>query len=93
MSGFELVDVTSHLPGLKHRPGLTTWTPSVDRSVVTDFTSYHDFIQSLPEDKRAETKLTETHWPPSHEDAERLRITRWFVAHSYTPSLPPDIGA
>ncbi|KAK7683830.1 hypothetical protein QCA50_013206 [Cerrena zonata] len=74
--GFELVDATNHLPGLKHRPGLTTWTPSVDRSVVTDFTTYHDFIQSLPEEKRADTKLVESQWPPSAEDAERLHITR-----------------
>lgn len=75
--GFELVDMSNHLTGLQFCPGVTTWTPSVDRSVVLDYPTYQDFIQSLPESKRSDTKLLQSHWPPSSDEAESLRLTRW----------------
>ncbi|KAI0826143.1 cytosine-5--methyltransferase [Irpex lacteus] len=74
--GFELVDMSNHLTGLQFCPGVTTWTPSVDRSVVLDYPTYQDFIQSLPESKRSDTKLLQSHWPPSSDEAESLRLTR-----------------
>ncbi|CAE6469303.1 unnamed protein product [Rhizoctonia solani] len=71
---FELVDVSSSLPELKRRPGLATWRPAVNRDMDTSFSSHADFVQSLPENKRSETKLQATHWPP--EDAGRLNLER-----------------
>lgn len=76
-SEFELVDMSNHLPTLQFRPGMTTWRPSVDRAVVLDYPTYDDFIQSLPESKRADTKLLKSHWPPPPDEAESLRLTRW----------------
>lgn len=71
---FELVDVSEQLPQLIRRPGLTTWSPTVDRAVNTSFNSYDAYIQSLPEDKRSDVKLMETHWPPGN--AETLHLER-----------------
>jgi len=76
-SEFELVDVSKQLPQLIRRPGLATWTPTIDRNVNTCFGSYDAYILSLPEDKRADTKLLETHWPPSNIDT--LHLERWQV--------------
>ncbi|KAI0088251.1 cytosine-5--methyltransferase [Irpex rosettiformis] len=73
---FQLADMSNHLPSLQFRPGMTTWTPSVDRSVVVDYSTYHDFIQSLPESKRADSKLLQSYWPPPPDEAESLRLTR-----------------
>ncbi|KAI6165913.1 S-adenosyl-L-methionine-dependent methyltransferase [Pisolithus thermaeus] len=71
---FELVDVSEQFPQLIRRPGLTTWSPTVDRTINTSFDSYDAYIQSLPEDKRSDVKLTETHWPPGN--AETLHLER-----------------
>ena len=72
---FELVDVSKQLPELIRRSGLTTWSPTIDRNVNTSFGSYDAYIRSLPEDKRADTKLLETHWPPSN--TEDMYLERW----------------
>ena len=69
--------MSGHLPGLVHRPGIKTWRPTVDRSINADFATYEEYMQSLPEEKRAESKMLPTHWPPSIEEAERLNLTRW----------------
>ncbi|OSX63847.1 hypothetical protein POSPLADRAFT_1138690 [Postia placenta MAD-698-R-SB12] len=74
--GFELINMSNHLPRLKHRPGLTTWTPTVDRNITTDFVTYDDYVKSLPEDKRAESKMLESHWPPSASEVDSLNLTR-----------------
>ncbi|EUC55359.1 tRNA (cytosine-5)-methyltransferase, partial [Rhizoctonia solani AG-3 Rhs1AP] len=71
---FELVDVSSSLPELKRRPGLPTWRPAVNREMDTSFSSHADFIDSLPENKRSETKMQATHWPPA--DVEQLNLER-----------------
>lgn len=75
--GFELVDMSNHLPELVYRPGLTTWTPAVDRAVDMKFATHHDYIQSLPEYKRADSKLVESQWPPTPAEAEGLRLNLW----------------
>ncbi|KIK97617.1 hypothetical protein PAXRUDRAFT_824777 [Paxillus rubicundulus Ve08.2h10] len=69
---FELVDVSSQLPELIRRPGITTWTPTVHRSIDTSYTSWNTFIETIPEEKRAESKMFETHWPPSNSDSLNL---------------------
>ncbi|KAH7904979.1 S-adenosyl-L-methionine-dependent methyltransferase [Hygrophoropsis aurantiaca] len=71
---FELVDVSDQLPQLLRRPGISAWTPTVDRSINTTFRTWDDFVQSLPESKRLESKISESHWPPSN--AESLRLQR-----------------
>ncbi|KAH7924716.1 S-adenosyl-L-methionine-dependent methyltransferase [Leucogyrophana mollusca] len=69
---FELVDVSEQLPELTRRPGITTWIPTVDRSINTTFSSWDTFAQSLPESKRLESKMVESHWPPSNVDTLHL---------------------
>ncbi|KAL1939391.1 hypothetical protein VTO73DRAFT_9947 [Trametes versicolor] len=76
--GFELIDMSNHLPGLVYRPGMTSWRPSVSREVNTDFATYADYIQSLDEEQRSSTKMAETQWPPSAAEAEGLNLTRCF---------------
>lgn len=73
------MDVSNFLPGLVYRPGMTSWVPSVDRSVITDFATFQGYIQSLPESKREETKMVESHWPPAQAEAEELHLSRWSV--------------
>ncbi|KAF7795210.1 hypothetical protein EIP86_006360 [Pleurotus ostreatoroseus] len=74
--GFELVDMSNYLPSLIYRPGLTTWTPAVNREVTTEFATFQDFIQSVPESQRADVKMTESHWPPPATEANELYLTR-----------------
>ncbi|CAE6460989.1 unnamed protein product, partial [Rhizoctonia solani] len=71
---FDLVDVSSSLPELERRSGLSTWRPAVNRKMDTSFSSYANFIESLPENKRSETKMQATHWPPA--DVEQLNLER-----------------
>lgn len=77
--GFELVDMSNHLPALIHRPGLTTWIPAVDRSATAEFATFVDFIKTIPESQRSDVKMVESHWPPSATEAEELHLTRWYV--------------
>ncbi|KAH9936711.1 S-adenosyl-L-methionine-dependent methyltransferase [Amylocystis lapponica] len=74
--GFELIDVSDHLSGLVHRPGITTWRPTVDRSISTEFATYQEFFSSLPESKRAECKMVESQWPPPLGEVEGLNLPR-----------------
>ena len=85
--GFELVDMSDHLPGLIYRPGLTSWKPTVSREINTEFATYEDYIQSLDEAQRGSSKMLESHWPPSASEAESLHLSRWFV------SLRPSCSA
>ncbi|KAH9931944.1 cytosine-5--methyltransferase [Fomitopsis serialis] len=74
--GFELVDMSSHLPALVHRPGMTTWIPTVDRNITTDFLTYKDYWDSLSDEKRKQSKMLESHWPPTSEETEKLNLPR-----------------
>ncbi|KAI0325731.1 S-adenosyl-L-methionine-dependent methyltransferase [Cubamyces sp. BRFM 1775] len=76
MPGFELIDMHDHLPGLIHRPGLTSWKPTVSKEINTTFATYEDYIQSLDEAQRGSSKMLESHWPPSAAEAEKLNLTR-----------------
>jgi multisite-specific tRNA:(cytosine-C5)-methyltransferase len=74
---YELIDVSSRLPALVRRPGLHTWKPTVDKVIDTSFVTYEAFIESLSDEKKVETKMLESHWPPTKEETERLRLERW----------------
>ncbi|KAI6131458.1 S-adenosyl-L-methionine-dependent methyltransferase, partial [Pisolithus croceorrhizus] len=78
---FELVDVSEQFPQLIRRSGLTTWSPTVDRTVNTSFNSYDVYIQSLPEDKRSDVKLMETHWPPGNTETLHLERCMRIYPH------------
>lgn len=82
-AGFELVDMHDHLPGLIYRPGLSSWRPTVTREINTEFATYEGYIQSLDESQRGSSKMLESHWPPSPQEAESLHLSRWSV------SVPP----
>jgi multisite-specific tRNA:(cytosine-C5)-methyltransferase len=72
---FEVADVSTRFPELKRRPGLTTWRPTVDRSVTTTYKSFEAFVNDHPESEKSNSKMTEGHWPP---DAEDLGLSRWY---------------
>lgn len=74
---YELVDVSSRLPALIRRPGLHTWKPSVDKKVDTSFATYGSFMENLSDEKKGESKMLESHWPPAKKEAERLHLERW----------------
>lgn len=71
------MDVSSQLPELIRRPGITHWSPTVGRSIDTSHASWAAYIETIPEDKRAELKMLETHWPPSNVGT--LNLERWYV--------------
>lgn len=73
---FELVDVSSKLPQLKRRPGLTSWRPTADRSATVTFSTYDEFMSSSL-DGALKAKMSEGHWPP--KDIELLNLPRWYV--------------
>ena len=81
-AGFELVDMSNHLPGLVHRPGLTSWRPTAIREVNTEFATHAEYIASLDDSQRATSKMLESHWPPNPEEAESLHLKRWSVLFS-----------
>ncbi|KAG8216542.1 S-adenosyl-L-methionine-dependent methyltransferase [Butyriboletus roseoflavus] len=69
---FELVDVSSRLPELIRRPGIAHWSPTVGRLIDTSHPSWAAYIETIPEDQRAGSKMLETHWPPSNVGALNL---------------------
>jgi len=73
---FELVDVSARLPELRRRPGISSWRPTISKSINTSFETYDDYIKSLPDGDPgfADTKLSRGHWPPS--DAAQLGLER-----------------
>ena len=74
---YELVDVSSRLPALIRRPGLHTWKPSVDKAIDTSFATYGSFMDHLSDEKKGESKMLESHWPPAKKEAEELHLERW----------------
>jgi multisite-specific tRNA:(cytosine-C5)-methyltransferase len=68
------VDVSDRLAGLIRRPGLTTWTPSPDRECNTSFPTYSSYVDSLSEENRQQTKMSEGQWPPA--DGADLKLER-----------------
>ena len=69
------MDVSSYLPTLKRAPGLHTWTPATDKHLTFN-ASYTSYIDSLPQDKRATSKMMKSHWPPAPEEVEGLHLER-----------------
>lgn len=72
---FQLIDVSAQLPELVRRPGISSWTPTVDRSINTTFETWASYNETLSDDQRAESKILETHWPPIN--AEFLQLQHW----------------
>lgn len=70
-SDFHLVDVSSQLPELKRRPGLTNWRPTSHREAKTTYDTYDAFLSA---ESASEAKLTPGHWPP--QDVEELNLPR-----------------
>ncbi|KAE9410619.1 S-adenosyl-L-methionine-dependent methyltransferase [Gymnopus androsaceus JB14] len=68
---FQLVDVSSSLPELKRRPGMTSWRPTADKSISTMYETYEAFVSADPQ-AAASTKLTAGHWPPANVDELNL---------------------
>jgi len=72
---FHLIDVSAQLPELVRRPGISSWTPTVDRSINTTFDTWAAYNETLSDEQRAESKMAETHWPPIN--VESLQLQHW----------------
>jgi len=72
---FQLVDVSAQLPELVRRPGISSWAPTVNRSINTTFETWAAYSETLSEEQRADSKMSETHWPPVN--AESLQLQHW----------------
>lgn len=72
--------MSSRLPELIRRPGLHSWVPTVEKEVNISFSTYEAFIDSLLPDKKTETKMTESHWPPTNDEAKKIHLDRWRVS-------------
>ncbi|KAJ7598644.1 cytosine-5--methyltransferase [Mycena floridula] len=59
---FHLVDVSSKLPELHRRPGLTVWRPT-DRRCETTYGTYEEYLAANPIGTHP-SKLSKEHWPP-----------------------------
>lgn len=64
----ELLDVSSSLPGLKFKPGLTSWTPC-----SKDLVGYERY-EDVPEQWR--TQVRPSMFPPSKHDAAKYNLER-----------------
>ncbi|KAJ3856345.1 cytosine-5--methyltransferase [Lentinula lateritia] len=70
---YYLVDVSSNLPELKRRPGMTSWRPTADKSISSTYQTYEAFVAADPQ-VATSTKLTPGHWPPPN--AHELKLER-----------------
>ena len=89
------MDVSSKLPQLIRRPGLTTWRPTADRSAAVTFGTYEEFMSS-PLDDALKARMSEGHWPP--KNTESLNLPRWYVfilpvrkPHIFLTNLTPTV--
>jgi len=71
----ELVDVSDKLPGLKRRPGISTWKV-FDKS-LQEFTS----IESLPD--HLKKVIVSSMFPPTEEEAKEMHLERSFRIFPY----------
>ncbi|KAJ3823473.1 S-adenosyl-L-methionine-dependent methyltransferase [Lentinula raphanica] len=77
---FCLVDVSSNLPELQRRPGISSWRPTADKSVSSTYETYEAFLAADPQGA-ASTKLTPGHWPPSNVDELNLERCMRIYPH------------
>lgn len=69
LGAVQLVDVSSHLPGLKYRQGLTHWLPT-----SRDMKAYSSYDE-VPE--VWQTQIRPQMFPPAPEDVGRFNLDRW----------------
>ncbi|KAJ3896030.1 S-adenosyl-L-methionine-dependent methyltransferase [Lentinula edodes] len=70
---YHLIDVSSNLPELKRRPGMSSWRPTADKSISSTYQTYEAFVAADPQ-AATSTKLTPGHWPPPN--AHELKLER-----------------
>lgn len=79
LTGFEIVDVSEHLPELIRRPGLLTWRPAVNIDVDMPFATYADYCRSF-EERASETPVDEgqkERKKGNDQVRKRLQETHW----------------
>jgi tRNA (cytosine34-C5)-methyltransferase len=69
LGAVQLVDVSSKLPGLRYRQGLTHWLPT--SRDMRGYTSYND----VPE--KWHTQVRPQMFPPAPEDVHKFNLERW----------------
>ncbi|KIM25888.1 hypothetical protein M408DRAFT_330889 [Serendipita vermifera MAFF 305830] len=75
---YHLVDISSRLPELVRKPGISEWKVSVDKEAQNLATSYSSYWESLSDSQKRDTKITESMFPPS--DAASLHLERcWRI--------------
>ncbi|OAX37510.1 S-adenosyl-L-methionine-dependent methyltransferase [Rhizopogon vinicolor AM-OR11-026] len=78
---FQLIDVSAQFPDLVRRPGISSWTPTVDRSINTAFKTWAAYNETLSDEQRAESKIAETHWPPVNAESLQLQHCMRIYPH------------
>lgn len=69
LGAVQLVDVSSQLPGLKYRQGLTHWLPT--SRDMTAYTSYDEVPEVW------QTQIRPQMFPPAPEDVGKFNLERW----------------
>jgi multisite-specific tRNA:(cytosine-C5)-methyltransferase len=78
---FQLIDVSAQLPELVRRPGISSWAPTVNRTINTTFKTWDAYNETLTEEQRADSKMSETHWPPINAESLQLQYCMRIYPH------------
>ncbi|KAG1859569.1 S-adenosyl-L-methionine-dependent methyltransferase [Suillus subalutaceus] len=78
---FQLIDVSAQLPELVRRPGISSWAPTVNRTINTTFKTWDAYNETLTEEQRADSKMSETHWPPINAESLQLHHCMRIYPH------------
>ncbi|KAG1737380.1 S-adenosyl-L-methionine-dependent methyltransferase [Suillus lakei] len=78
---FQLIDVSAQLPQLVRRPGTSSWAPTVNRTINTTFKTWDAYNETLTEEQQADSKMSETHWPPINAESLQLRHCMRIYPH------------
>jgi multisite-specific tRNA:(cytosine-C5)-methyltransferase len=76
-TAYELVDVSTQLPELIRRPGLTSWRPTNAKAATKTYQTFEQYIATLSDTQKSESKMTEGHWPPPN--VQQLHLEHWSV--------------
>jgi multisite-specific tRNA:(cytosine-C5)-methyltransferase len=63
-----ILDVSSELPDLIRRPGITKWKVSVNKD-LTMFDTYESYLETLSEKQKKESKIIASQFPPHNAES------------------------
>ncbi len=76
---FEILDVSSRLPGLESRPGLVKWSVAIDKSLNTFVKTWQDYQTHWTPDEKAkgQARYAQTIFTPLN--GGELGLEHWLV--------------